>query len=212
MYWAIYLSNHKNVLKKHIPIFSVLSVLPVVSSVSWESHSISTHYNEMWSGGLCCTVQYEKGFIGTIPIWIFHSYTGVHNPYLHLCMGTQGRNYDTYLGLGMRYEDEIFTILISMNETFKWCPFYCRLNFDPKLWNCGCVCDFWQKYYRHQKSLLGHHLKALLMLITMVQSSASYLIHTARYSALKTSSDLPDIHVIWCFRSKMVLQFRLKQP
>ena len=41
----------------------------------------------------------------------------------------------------------------------------------------------------------------------MVQSPASYLIHTARYSALKTSSDLPDIHVNWCFRSEMVLQF-----
>jgi len=59
-----------------------------------------------------------------------------------------------------------------------------------------------------KKSLLGHHLKALLMLITMEQSPASYLIHAARYSALKTSS---DIHVNWCFRSEMVLQFHLKQ-
>jgi len=43
-------------------------------------------------------------------------------------------------------------------------------------------CIFWQKCDRHQKSLLGYHLKALLMLITMAQSPASYLIHTPRYN------------------------------
>ena len=39
-----------------------------------------------------------------------------------------------YLGLGMRYESEIWTIVISMNRAFKWCQFCCRLNFDPKSW------------------------------------------------------------------------------
>jgi len=33
-----------------------------------------------------------------------------------------------------------------------------------------------------KESLLGHHLKALLMLITMAQSPASYLIHTPRFN------------------------------
>jgi len=89
-------------------------------------------YNGMWSGGLCCTVQYEKGFIGTIPIWIAISFiytcTGAHNPYV---LGTQGRNYDMYLGLEIRYESEIWTIVTSMNRAFKWCQFCCGLNFDP---------------------------------------------------------------------------------
>ena len=49
------------------------------------------------------------------------SYTGVHNPYLHSC--TWGRNYDTSLGLGMRYKDAIRTIVISMNRAFKWRQF-----------------------------------------------------------------------------------------
>ena len=72
-YWATYLSSHKSVLKIYSPYFlcSLCS-----SCASWKSHCVSMHYNEMWSGGLCCSVQYEKGFTGKIPIWIFHSYTG----------------------------------------------------------------------------------------------------------------------------------------
>jgi len=31
-------------------------------------------------------------------------------------------------------------------------------------------------------------------------------VHQNTSSALKTSSDLPDIHVNWCFGSEMVLQ------
>jgi len=31
-------------------------------------------------------------------------------------LGTQGRNYDMYLRLGMRYEAGIYTIVISMNR------------------------------------------------------------------------------------------------
>jgi len=42
--------------------------------------------------------------------------------------------YARYLGLGMRYGAGICTIVISMNGAFKWCPFCCKLNFDPKLW------------------------------------------------------------------------------
>ena len=42
--------------------------------------------------------------------------------------------YARYLGLGMRYEAGICTIVISMNRAFKWCPFCCKLNFDPKSW------------------------------------------------------------------------------
>ena len=42
------------------------------------------------------------------------------------------KNYASYLGLGMRYEAGICTIVISMNGAFKKCPFCCRLNFDPK--------------------------------------------------------------------------------
>jgi len=34
----------------------------------------------------------------------------------------------------MRYEAGICTIVISMNGAFIWCPFCCRLNFDPKSW------------------------------------------------------------------------------
>ena len=60
--------------------------------------------------------------------------TGAHNPYPHLCTGYTGRNYDMYLGLGMRYESEIWTIVISMNRAFKWCQFCCGLNFNPKSW------------------------------------------------------------------------------
>ena len=37
-----------------------------------------------------------------------------------------------YLGLGRRYEAGICTIVISMNGAFQRCPFYGRLNFDPK--------------------------------------------------------------------------------
>jgi len=33
-----------------------------------------------------------------------------------------------------------------------------------------------------KKVFLGHHLKALVLLITMVQSPVSYLIHIPRYS------------------------------
>jgi len=40
--------------------------------------------------------------------------------------------YIWYLGLGMRYEAGICTIVISMNRAFSWCSFCCRLNFDPK--------------------------------------------------------------------------------
>jgi len=53
--------------------------------------------------------------------------------FIHV-LGTHGRNYDMYLGLGMRYEVEICTIVISVHRAFKWCPFHCRLNFDPKSW------------------------------------------------------------------------------
>jgi len=37
----------------------------------------------------------------------------------------------------------------------------------------------------HEKPLLGHHLKALFMLITMAQSPASYLIHIPRYNLIQ---------------------------
>ena len=39
-----------------------------------------------------------------------------------------------YLGLGMRYESELWAIVISMNRAFKRCQFCCGLNFDPKSW------------------------------------------------------------------------------
>ena len=42
--------------------------------------------------------------------------------------------YASYLGLGMRYEAGICTIVISMNGAFKKCPFCCRLNFHEKPW------------------------------------------------------------------------------
>ena len=132
-YWVIYLSSHINVLKNLFSPFPLFSLFFLLYPVSHESHTVYLRTTMMWSGGLCCTAQYEKCFIGTIPIWIFHSYTGVHNPYLHV-LGTHGRNYDMYLGLGMRYEVEICTIVISMNRAFNWCPFCCRLNFDPKSW------------------------------------------------------------------------------
>jgi len=38
--------------------------------------------------------------------------------FIHV-LGTHGRNYDMYLGLGMRYKVEIRTIMISMNRAFK---------------------------------------------------------------------------------------------
>ena len=50
-----------------------------------------------------------------------------------------------------------------------------------------CECDFWQKCDRNLKPLLGHHLKALFMLITMAQSPASYLIHIPIPSATFSS-------------------------
>jgi len=117
-----------------LPISSVLSVLPVVSSVPWKSHCISST-TMMWSGGLRCTVQYEK---------VLHWHNPYLNYFIHILgftipifihvLGTHGRNYDMYLGLGMRYEVEIRTIVISMNRAFKWCPFRCRLDLDPKSW------------------------------------------------------------------------------
>ena len=130
----LFKQSHKCTQKFILPISSVLSVLPVVSSVSWKSHCISTHYNDVkWRIMLYSSV------------WkVLHW----HNPYLNISFiywgsqslssfmycGTWGRNHDTYLRLGMRYEDVICTIVISMNRAFKWCPFCCRLNFDPKLW------------------------------------------------------------------------------
>jgi len=75
---------------------------------------------------LCCTVQYEKGFIGTIPIIHIHMYWGSQSlfPFMYWVHREElnaswGRNYDMYLGLGMRYESEIWTIVISMNRAFK---------------------------------------------------------------------------------------------
>jgi len=55
-----------------------------------------------------------------VPIRIFHlyNYTGIYNLYIHSCTGV-GRNYDMYLRLGMRYEAETCTIVISMNRAFK---------------------------------------------------------------------------------------------
>jgi len=52
----------------------------------------------------------------------------VHREELYV---SRARNYDMYLGLGMRYESEIWTIVISINRAFKWCQFCCGLNFDP---------------------------------------------------------------------------------
>ena len=46
--------------------------------------------------------------------------------------GNEQTNITRYLGLGMRYEAGICTIVISMNGACQLCPFCCRLNFDPK--------------------------------------------------------------------------------
>ena len=152
-----------------LPISSVLSV-PVVSSVSWKSHCISTHYNDvkwrimlyssvwkvlhwhnpylnisfmvtpgwretsMWRrvcSGICLyyNIFLVRRAVSHLQLlfcvhmstfnfsWLLtctpHCLQLNYNPYLHvLC--THGRNYDMYLGLGMRYEVEIRTIVISI--------------------------------------------------------------------------------------------------
>ena len=83
-----------------------------------------------------------------------------------------------YLGLGMRYEAGICTIVISMNGAFQLCPLCCRLNFDPKSWktmdySLWSSAIFDKKCDQHWK--LGHQLKVLLMLIAMAQYQASYV-------------------------------------
>ena len=97
-----------------------------------------------WRIMLYCSVR--KGLHWHNPylnISFIYTCTGAHNPYSHSCTGYTGRNYMylgvgimicSYLGLGMRYESESWTIVISMNRVFKWCQFCCGLNFDPKLW------------------------------------------------------------------------------
>ena len=82
-----------------------------------------------------------------------------------------------YLGLEMRYEAGICTIVISVNRAFS------RLNFDPKsrktmdysLWSSA-------KNATKIKSFLGHHLKVPFMLITMAQYQASHLIQMHGYN------------------------------
>jgi len=71
---------------------------------------------------------------------------------------------------------------LSNNVHFAICWILTQNHEKPWSYLPLVECDFWQKCDRHQKSHIGHHLKALLMLITMVQSPASYLIHTPRFN------------------------------
>ena len=98
------------------------------------------------------------------------------------CANVWAIHYARYLGLGMRYGAGICTILISMNGAFKWCPFCCRLNFDPKSWKKSGWVRFWAKMRPTMKNILGHLLKAVFMLITMARFPVSYLILIPRYN------------------------------
>ena len=104
--------------------------------------------------------------------------------------------YDTrYLGLGMTYRAGICTIVISMNGTFKWCQFCCRLNFDPKSWKTMDYGSLWlstifgKNGTSNKKTLWGIIGKAVFMLITMAQFPTSYLIHVPRYDVSFTTLD-----------------------
>jgi len=46
-------------------------------------------------------------------------YWGSQSLYPFMYWSTLGRNYDVYLRLGMRYEAEVCTVVISMNRAFK---------------------------------------------------------------------------------------------
>ena len=133
-YRAIYLSSHKNVLKIYSSYFlcSFCSSCCIQYLMTVTLYIYTLQWDWKWGIMLYCSVQKELHWhIRTIPFWIFQPYTGVHN---HMYWATQGRNSDIYIRLGMRYEAEICTILISMNRAFKRCQFCCRLNFDPKSW------------------------------------------------------------------------------
>ena len=143
----------QNVLKIYSPIFSVLLLHPV-------SHE--SHYALQWDVKREIMLYSTKGLLNH---W--------HNPYLNISFiysGSQSISPFMYwVGiLGMRYEAENCTILISTNRAFTQCQFCCKLNFDPKTMDYGQKGDW-------------HH-KWLLMLITLAQSPASYLIHTPRFN------------------------------
>jgi len=52
---------------------------------------------------------------------------------------------------------------------------------DYSLWSSAI---FEKKYDQHENPLLGHRLKGVFMLITMVQFPASYLTHIPRYNVI----------------------------
>ena len=86
--------------------------------------------------------SFERSFhadhSGTIPSFISHSHSKVRC----ISFDTLDTNwcwafcvdFTRYLGLGMRYEAGICTIVISMKGPFKRCLFCYRLNFYPKSW------------------------------------------------------------------------------
>ena len=99
-----------------------------------------------------------------------------------------------YLGVGMRYEDGICTIVISTTEAFKWCPFCCRLNFNSKLWKTMdySLCSS-AIFGKNMTDIKIHFLDIVWKVFhadhngTVPLASYMYLIHVSRY----------DVSYIW---------------
>jgi len=63
-----------------LPISSVLSVLPVVSSASWESHCISTHYNDV-KMSLIALIGDKWIFLSLLRNYIWWASYAIPNPF-----------------------------------------------------------------------------------------------------------------------------------
>ena len=141
----------------------------------------------MWSGGLCCTVQYEKASLAqSLSEYFIHiRMYWVHREELYV---SRGRNYMicSYLRLGMRYESEIWNIVISMNRAFKWCQFCCELNFDPKSWKTMdyslCLSVIFGKMWPSSIITFKTLLESSFDADHNGRTQVSYLNHTLRYN------------------------------
>ena len=88
----------------------------------------------------------------------------------------------------MRYEAGICTIVISMNG---WCPFRCRLDFDPKSWKTMDYC-FWSIviFDRNVTEIKSHFKDIIWKLFScwpqwhnfQLHISITYLTHSAAFS------------------------------
>ena len=94
-------------------------------------------------------------------------------------------------GCDMHYCDQWMEVSNDVHFAVGWI----LTQNHEKPWIIALDCDFWQKIWPTLKSTLGHRLKGLFMLITMVQFPASYLIHIPRYDV--SFIWIHGVYIIW---------------